>query len=192
MRILLVRHGPSAHVHDGSWIRRRAVAGYEDAYDAAGILSDCTPPDALIRVAASAQLICASDLPRAVASAERIARGRDVVTSPLLREIRLEPPPWIPLKLPIQVWDLFSHLQWSYRLLARTDHQYVQRAIAAAEWLEERTRTAQTVVAVTHGAFRRILAARLATLGWRATRARPRYEHWSVWAFERTAPVGEP
>lgn len=36
---------------------------------------------------------------------------RELAVSPLLREIDLEPPRWIPLRLPIEVWDAFSHLQ---------------------------------------------------------------------------------
>lgn len=39
-RLLLVRHGHSAHVHDGRWLTRSAVGEFEDAYDAAGIKDD--------------------------------------------------------------------------------------------------------------------------------------------------------
>lgn len=66
------------------------------------------PSAQLLAEARGADAVVASDLPRAVASAERLAFGRDLVTSPLLREIRLEPPRWVPLPLPIRVWDVLS------------------------------------------------------------------------------------
>src|SRR5919198_6218850 len=101
-RIWLVRHGPSSHVHDGRWMHHTIVPGFEDAYDSMGIIPDCVPPAHLLRVAATVDAICSSDLPRATESAQRLALGREVLISPLLREVRLEPPRWIPLALPIE------------------------------------------------------------------------------------------
>src|SRR5436190_7900055 len=164
-RVFLVRHGPSSHVHDGRWMHRSVVHEFEEAYDAAGIVGDCVPPPELVRAAVNVDIICASDLPRAIASAHRLAQGREVITSPLLREIRLEPPRWIPLRLPITAWDLVSHLQWSYRLRARTQHEFVCRAHSAADWLEQRAGVSNTILAVTHAGFRRIVAARLIARG---------------------------
>src|SRR5690242_5786707 len=115
-RLLLVRHGRSSHVHDGRWLRHHDVGAFEDAYDAAGIRDDSMPSEELRAAARNADLVVASDLPRAVASAKRLAGARGLVTSPLLREIRLEPPRWVPVALPINAWDVFSHWQWSYRL----------------------------------------------------------------------------
>lgn len=54
------------------------------------------------------------------------------------------------------------------RLLLGTDHEYARRANDAADWLVERAGNSSTVVAVTHGGFRRIVADRLAARGWRA------------------------
>ena len=51
-RILLVRHGPSSHVHDGAWLSRVLVSRFEDAYDAAGIEADCVLPEEGLRLAA--------------------------------------------------------------------------------------------------------------------------------------------
>src|SRR5689334_19726459 len=109
MEIHLVRHGRSALVHDGSWFRWTDVGSYEDAYDAHGIRDDDGPGDELHALVARKPLLVASDLPRAIASAQRLAPEGEIQLSPLLREIRLEPPRWVPLRLPIQVWDAFSH-----------------------------------------------------------------------------------
>jgi broad specificity phosphatase PhoE len=184
-RILLVRHGPSSHIHDGRWLRHHEVQHSEDAYDAAGIRDDSMPPAELLDVTERAELIVASDLARAIVSADRLAPRRDVVHSALLREIRLEPPRWIPVALPIDVWDAFSHAQWTYRLFARSAHEFMTRGDAAAAWLEQHARSSRTIVVVTHAGFRRILASRLVARGWRAdlpTR-NERYANWSSWEF---------
>ena len=66
-------------------MRGAGVRDFERAYNAAGILDDDVPPPELIRVAAGAHVIAASDLPRAIASARRIAPARDPDVTPLLR-----------------------------------------------------------------------------------------------------------
>ncbi|HKW46051.1 MAG TPA: histidine phosphatase family protein [Gemmatimonadaceae bacterium] len=187
-RLLLVRHGRSSHVHDGRWLTHETVGEFEDAYDAEGIRDDSVPSEKLLAVARDA-LVVASDLRRAIASAERLADGRPVVTSPLLREIRLEPPHWLPVALPIGVWDKFSYWQWSYRLRVGSDHEFVRRANDATAWLRLQLESSATIVVVTHGGFRRILAARLVAGGWRWLSTSPggRYDHWSSWEFANRA-----
>jgi broad specificity phosphatase PhoE len=184
-RILLVRHGRSAHPHDGRWMHADRVREYERGYDAAGILDDDLPPSELVEIATRADTLVVSDLPRAVESARRIAPGRDPILLPLLREIALEPPRWVPIPLPIAVWDVISFAQWSYRLVVRADHDMVRRADLAAGWLIGRAVNAEYVVAVTHGGFRRIVARRLEARGWRAAGRRLGYANWSAWSFIR-------
>jgi broad specificity phosphatase PhoE len=185
MRVLLVRHGRSAHVHDGHWTTPSGVAEFERAYDAAGIREDDPPPHALVSVAREAAMVASSNLARAVESARRIADGRPVVVSELLREVTLEPPLWLPLPLPIQIWEAMNHAQWSYRLLLRVDHEHTRRARAAAQWLMQLVPAGATGVVVTHGSFRRVLARQLLAAGWRSASARRSYQHWSVWSFLR-------
>ena len=160
-----------------------AVREFEDAYDAAGILDEAPPPG-LIEVADRARVIAASDLPRAIASARRIAPMREPEVTPLLREIRLEPAGWMP-RLPIQAWDVISHLQWSCRLMWGARHDAILRANDAAEWLANRTADSATVVAVTHGGFRRVIANRLEARGWRRGPEKRSYANWSVWSYSR-------
>lgn len=166
-------------------MRARQVRHYEDRYNAAGILEHDAPPPALLALAADADVIATSDLERAVASAARVAPGRPTAVTPLLRELYLEPPRWLPLPLPIEGWDVLSHLQWTYRLLRGSDHEYVRRAGDAADWLIERAGTTAAVLAVTHGGIRRLLAARLAARGWRAAPGPRRYNNWSAWSYTR-------
>lgn len=183
MHIHLVRHGRSALVHDGRWFHWSDVGAYEDAYDAEGIREDDGPSSDLRKVVGSDPLVVASDLPRAIASAQRLTPEREIQFSPLLREIRLEPPRWIPGRLPIQMWDIFGHVQWSYRLFSNADHEYVRRAREAVEWLVGHAERSSNVLAVTHGGFRRLLDARLVARGWRRTFEKKSYENWSVWSY---------
>ena len=163
---------------------RHGVPRFEDAY-AAGIRDDPPPPEDLRIIGASADVVCASDLRRAIESASRVAPGRELVISSLLREIRLEPPRWMPFRLPIAAWDAYSHAQWSYRLLTKRDHAFARRADAAADWLEQRAREASTVLVVTHGGVRRLIADRLSARGWRRTPDKRSYANWSTWEVHR-------
>jgi len=183
VEIHLIRHGRSALVHDGSWFRWSGVSAYEDAYDAHGIRDDESPGTTLDSLLNDNPKIVASDLPRAIASARRISAEAHVELSPLLREIRLEPPRWVPVRLPIQIWDVFSHVQWSYRLFSNADHEYVRRARDAASWLIEHAEHSSNVVAVTHGGFRRLLDAQFVERGWRRGFDRRTYDNWSVWSY---------
>ena len=184
-RLLLVRHGRSAHTHDGRWIDADGVRRYRTQYDAAGIATESLPPSALVAEAAAAQMIASSDLPRALASAERLAPGRGIVVSPLLRETHLEIPPWAVGRLPLLAWSAVLHLHWGFRIWRHIDVSAEERAQAeaAADWLVTLAGESLTIVAVTHGVFRRTLASRLACRGWQPERSRRPYHNWSVWAF---------
>src|SRR5687768_11168528 len=184
-RIHLVRHGLSAHVHDGRWMNATDVHEFEEAYNAAGIREDSAPPPGVLEVAAQAAVIAASDMIRAIASAQRLAPEREIAISPLLRELKLEPPPWVTFRLPIVAWDLHNHVQWTYRLWRTHDHDTVRRALAAADWLNQRANGKSTLLAVTHGGFRRILDARLVASGWRRGPGRRSYANWSMWSYSK-------
>jgi broad specificity phosphatase PhoE len=179
-RLLLVRHGRSAHVHDGSWIDAADARRFEALYDAAPIRVDETPPASLIDVARSADVLLASDLPRAITSARVLAPDRDAVLSPLLREVRFNLPAWSP-KLPVALWDGLHHLLWSARFLAGTETPETERAARAAEWIEAQAANPGVTIAITHGGFRRLLAAKLARRGWNLSPRPRRYHNWSAW-----------
>ncbi|MFL5537974.1 MAG: histidine phosphatase family protein [Longimicrobiaceae bacterium] len=183
-RIVLVRHGPSAHVHTAGMVDRAGMEAWRTAYDAAGVLDVSRPPDALVRLAADAAHVVASDLPRAVASAERLAPGREIGTSALLREIPLAIPRW-PTRLPLRAWGMLIGLGWGYRIVRRTDATTAERArvAEAAEWLAGLAAGGSSVLAVTHGAYRRLLATHLLALGWTCTERRDGYRPWSAWSF---------
>jgi broad specificity phosphatase PhoE len=183
--IILVRHGRSSLRHDGSWMSATSVSEYERAYDAAGILDGDAPPDELREMARNATVLVASDMRRAIESAHRLVPGREPEIQPLLRELYLEPPRWLPTKLPIEVWDSISFFQWTIRLALGLDHALVQRGDKAAEWLAERAANGGTLLVITHGGLRRIVSNRLKSRGWRCSEQRRGYENWSAWSHTK-------
>lgn len=181
-QIHLIRHGRSALRHDGSWLDVPAFRRFCAAYDLAGIDGDA-PGAELVAQCASAPRIFASDLRRAVESAERLAAGRPVETSPLVREAPIDLPD-VPLPLPMEAWDGVYNLVWWSRALSGIDAQGVlARTRAAADWLLSQAATHDPLVVVTHGTFRRLTARELQRRGVRMTVGGLDYRNWSAWTF---------
>jgi broad specificity phosphatase PhoE len=195
VRVLLIRHGRSAHVDRGGLIGPEGLTRWRAGYDAAGITDDSRPPAALVTEVAQAAMVAASDLPRAQASAARVAPNREVVISPLFREVPIPPPSWHWLRAPRGVWDTLAYLRWLSDLLRGRDRLpgASEQARHAAEWCREACRRVAarggTVAVVTHGVFRWILATQLVAEGWRFELGRRSYKHWSVWRL--SAPATE-
>jgi broad specificity phosphatase PhoE len=184
--IILIRHGRSAHVQT-AWIDTQGFHRWRDAYEAAGILPTEVPPDEVWERARRAGIVVASTAPRAVESARLLAEGREVITSPLLRERELSPPS-LRVRLPLAGWALAYGAQWLFRALTSRPHApeaEVARAREAAEWLTELARRHGGVAVVTHASFRALLAGTLMAEGWKGDGARRRSRHWSAWSFSR-------
>ena len=117
-------------------------------------------------------------------SAQRLVEDREITTSPLLRELRLEPSRWIPVPLPITLWDTMEYVRWNYRLARGVDNAPMRRAADATTWLAERLETDRDLVVVTHGGFRHLLHAQFVRRGWSPLTARRQHHNWSVWSYE--------
>ncbi len=185
-RIVLVRHGLSAHVHAG-WIDHTGFEGWRAAYDAAGIAPHDEPPAALRALAGDVGCVVASDLLRAVESAARLAPARDVVHTPLLREASLPIYRCAGLRLPMWCWALVVATRW-----LREGATHAPRARDAAALLTQLAGAHGSVLAVTHGAFRRSLAAALVADGWARTARRGSIRHWSAWELTRAPGATDP
>jgi broad specificity phosphatase PhoE len=191
--IVLVRHGPSAHVERG-WIDADGVRRWMIAYDAAEIALRAPPPPALTELARTAGLVVASDLPRAVASAALLAASREVRTSALLREAPLETPQ-IPLprlggiRLPLRGWGFVFGARWLSASLRGApppgvDAVALARADEAADWLAALAEEHGRVLAVTHATFRLLVTGSLTRRGWNRPERRP-FRTWSAWRLGR-------
>ncbi|WP_437692789.1 histidine phosphatase family protein [Sorangium sp. So ce176] len=183
-RILLVRHGRSGHVHTG-WIDAAGFQRWRDAYDAAGLAPGETPPPALRALALQVGAVVASDLPRARASAELLAPGAEIATSPLLRELEQPAPSLGNARVPLAVWALAIGLRKAHGALrAEAPPAAAQRQAGdAAEWLIGLAAQRGSVLAVTHAWLREVLARTLVDRGWRRVHASGRYAHWSAWTL---------
>jgi hypothetical protein len=188
-RIALVRHGRSALVQTG-WIDVAGVRQWRTAYEAAGISAGERAPVEIEQLAQAAQLVLSSDAPRAVASARLLAPGREIVASPLLRELDLEAPSLGRLRLPLAAWAVAIGTR---ALLLRLRGRYPAEAEAArvgeaVAWLTELAGAGSLIVAVTHASVRGQLAPRLVQAGWRAETGRRSLRPWSAWTFTRSGP----
>ena len=191
-RIHLVRHGPSAFDVGGVY-DRDGVQRWRDSYDSAGIRADARPPESLARVAREATHLIASDMPRAVASAQALGTPHTIRVSELLREAPLAIPKW-PTRLPLVVWGTLIHATWSYRIARGVDETEADciRAKAASDWLTSLVTGDASAVVVTHGVFRRLLGKHLMQRGWTSTGREGGYGHWSRWGFVASASHQKP
>ena len=142
----------------GGVLDHAGVERWLDAYDAAGIQSGARPPAALVQMARDATHLVASDMPRALASAEALGSAHEIRVSELFREAPLAIPRW-PTRLPLLVWGALIHAAWSYRI-ARGVDETDSIGLAPkprAEWLTALVADGSTAVVVTHGVFRRLL-----------------------------------
>jgi broad specificity phosphatase PhoE len=185
-KIVLIRHGRSALGAEADWLSQDGVLRRRAAYDRAGIAPEDSPPVAALAAVAQCEIVVSSDLARAIESAERLAPGRLIAQSPLLREAPLPVPPF-PLRLPLPAWDALMTVAWGYRMLQRREAAPAEtaRAAEAAQWLETVAQQANTIAVVTHVVFRRLLANQLAAVGWKLPTRGRSYKWWSVWTAER-------
>ena len=190
--LVLVRHGPSAHAETG-WLDVEGLRRWMAAYDAAEIALHHPPPAELESLAAGSSRLIASDLPRAVASALRLAPGREVERMALFREAPLEtrelPLPSLGgLRLPWRGWALVFGARWLAAWVRGApppgvDAAALARAEEAARWLaREASSDGGRILVVTHATFRLLLAQSLARIGWRGPDRRP-FREWSAWRF---------
>ena len=165
---------------------RAAFLQWRVDYEAAGIDSAEVPPQELIAAAAHARMFVSSDIRRAVESALLVADGRNVIASPLLRELSLDPPRLRWIRLPMVGWALMYGMLWLKRAILRHPHvsrDEEQRARDAADWLVELSQTQGDVIALTHASFRSLVAKELVRRGWTLTVPRRRLSHWSAWTL---------
>ena len=183
-RVVLVRHGRSAHATRGR-LDADALRRWLADYDRAGLAADDRPPAALQALAAGAGLVVASDLPRAVRSAELLVPGRAFESSPLLRETPLPIPALGGARLPLAAWALVVGVGAGWRRLGRVPapRAVVEQAAAAAAWLGALARAHGLVVAVTHANVRAHVAAAARAAGWRREPGGGGLAHWSAWTL---------
>jgi hypothetical protein len=90
--------------------------------------------------------------------------------------------------MPLSLRALAIGMRWMREMRqpgARSRSEPWGRAREAAEWLESLADEHQSVLAVTHRAFRAYVATMLEWRGWSRSPARRRYYYWSAWELAR-------
>lgn len=187
--ITLIRHGPPAVS------LRQRVCGHQfrqfvERYDAARIAQRALPPMAVRQVVANADVVFASNRPRATHTAELLGVPVPAVVDPQFREIEF------PVDFPRHF--RFSALTWSAIALALWRLGYTsrseslarsrRRAKIAADTLESQlvqpSHEIGSVVLVAHAGINRLIAKELRRRGWRG-RKLPHSRHWGCTTYCR-------
>jgi broad specificity phosphatase PhoE len=187
MRIFLVRHGhpdvtpdhrrPIAGTELGQWYRR---------YNDVGLAAESSPPQTLRDVAAIAGCIVASDLRRAIESAQRLAGPSQVQLDSDLREVGFPERLNASTRLSPGVWVMIARAAW---LLDRCDCEESKsaarrRAARLADHLSDLARAHDSVIAVGHGCFNLFVGRELRWRQWRGPQLVPS-GYWASGKFER-------
>ncbi|MGE3302534.1 MAG: histidine phosphatase family protein [Hyphomonadaceae bacterium] len=181
--IVLARHGKPV----GDRRTRIDWRAYEDwwaEYDRSGLADGETAPEDLVAEARGADVIFASPLPRALATAEAVAGGRPVVQDPIFVEAALPPPPIWGKRTP-RTWGVWARMAWWLgRAAGRETREAAElRAEAAAATLTARALRGDNVLLLGHGWFNRMIRPVLKRQGWRCVRDGGD-DYWSFRRYE--------
>ncbi|MEM6538085.1 MAG: histidine phosphatase family protein [Pseudomonadota bacterium] len=185
-RIITVRHGMPDQDRNVR-ISAREYGEWWAGYDRSGLVPGQTPPEALIDLAAQAETIFSSTLPRAIETAALLTGGgREVPQDVIFVEAPLPPPPVPFLRLRPGTWGVISRSFWvsgfapdgiennsaSWR---RVD-EVASRLIAASQ--------SGDVMLCAHGYLNWMLDRRMKKLGWVKTShvGRNHYFSWRVYS----------
>nr|WP_024966947.1 histidine phosphatase family protein [Pantoea sp. IMH] len=176
MSIILMRHGKPDHYVPGR-VPALAMAEWCEAYDLS-IVQDL-PPEKSLRLAAMADYVVSSPLPRARSSLAKL-RLEPAHTDPLYSEVSL---PVIKLSyphLPPSLWLALLHLLWfcGYAGSVESLDQAKQRAALAANKLIELS-SRGNVLLLGHGIMNKLIARHLRKSGWLAEK-HASSRHWSA------------
>ena len=165
--IVITRHG-MPHVDRGVRIDHRGYRDWWANYDLSGLHPDEKPPEKLLRLAESSDVIYASTLQRAIHTAQMVAGGREIITDPVFVEAPLPPPPIWGHRSP-GAWGVWARAAW---MLGRHEdgesrEEAEVRAQAAVSTLTAQALRGQNVLLCAHGWFNRMMRPILRKQGWR-------------------------
>lgn len=165
--IVLARHGKPKGDRKVRITWREYIEWWSE-YDRNGLIDGQEPPAALLAVAAEADVILSSTLPRSIETAKAVARGKPVESDPIYTEAPLPPPP-IPGRRKPRRWGVYARISWWLgRSSGKESRREAEaRAEAAAASLHARALRGENVLLCAHGWFNRMMRPVLFGLGWR-------------------------
>jgi broad specificity phosphatase PhoE len=167
-RIIIVRHGrPVLNRNEGPRLDWKAYRDWWSRYEQSPLAEGQKCPDALVREIPNDAVVLSSVRPRAMQTADRLARGREVKRDPTFNEAPLPPPRWKARYLP-KTWNKIARVVW---LMGHHDgDEHVRdarkRAGKAADMLIEAAGEGRDVVLAAHGWFNRMVRPELKKRGW--------------------------
>ena len=185
MNIILVRHGKSLLV-DNMPVNIDGFKVWVEKYDSSGILEEPSfPPETLLK-ASGAKMVLASDLKRAVQSAEMLKPDIKAAADPIFREVEMPVPASGPkgLKLSAGWWAVIFRCLWLCGNSGGGESFQAakKRAAAASRILDKSAQDHGDVLLVGHGFLNRMKGKELKKLGWQR-RGKSRSRHWSSTVF---------
>jgi broad specificity phosphatase PhoE len=167
-RIIIVRHGrPELNRNEGPRLDWRAYREWWSRYELSSLADGQTCPETLMREIPADAIVFSSMRPRAMQTADALARGREVRRDPIFNEAPLPPPRWRTRHLP-KTWNKIARLAWLMGHHDGDEHvgDAKRRAARAAGLLIETAREGRDVVLAAHGWFNRMLRPQLLRRGW--------------------------
>jgi len=167
-RIIVVRHGrPTLNRNEGPRLDWKAYRDWWSRYEQSSLADGQKCPEALIAEVRDDAVLFSSVRPRAMQTADRLARGREVTRDATFNEAPLPPPRWGARYLP-KTWNKIARVAW---LMGHHDgDEHVRdaksRASKAADVLVGAAMKGPDVVLAAHGWFNRMLRPELRRRGW--------------------------
>ncbi len=183
MQIILMRHG-KPKINHSLRLSAAEFGVWVENYNAAGIDTECQPPQGAIAQASQCAFTVCSNLERSFESAKLLGVERIGVTSPMFREVGMPNAVWRFPTLSLQAWLVFFRLAWllGYSANAESFKSAKARARNCAEHLANLASTHGTVLFVGHGSLNWFVAKYLKRMGWLSTEKPPR-KYWEYSVF---------
>jgi broad specificity phosphatase PhoE len=167
-RIIIVRHGrPELNRNAGPRLDWRAYREWWSKYEQSSLADGQKCPEALMREIPADAIVLSSMRPRAMQTADVLARGREVRRDATFNEAPLPPPRWRTRHLP-KTWNKIARLAWLMGHHDGDEHvrDAKRRAAKAAGLLIDTAGEGRDVVLAAHGWFNRMLRPQLLKRGW--------------------------
>jgi broad specificity phosphatase PhoE len=167
-RIIVVRHGrPVLNRNEGPRLDWKAYRDWWSRYEQSPLAGGQSCSDALVREISDDAVIFSSVRPRAMQTADHLARGRNVTRDAVFNEAPLPPPRWRARYLP-KTWNKIARVVWLMGHHDGDEHVRDTRARAskAAAMLVDKAGEGRDVVLAAHGWFNRMLRPELRKRGW--------------------------
>ena len=185
-RIITARHGRPDLSRDVK-ITSREYGDWWARYDASGLAPEEHPPEALTRLAASAQTVLSSTLPRAIETAAKATGGRcEVPADPIFVEAPLPPPPIPLLKLRPGAWGVVSRTFWfvGYAPEGVENHWETWRRVRKVTARLAEHAAKGDVLLCAHGYLNWMIDRRLRQEGWKRIERDGGNHYWSWRIYE--------